>query len=226
MTRMARCGHLSPLGPIWICGCPNLIIVVGIAPLTLGVFGYDGNRLYVLFTPEIHPDGTRVFVAPIGDKGSIPLIALDDLGWWARYIFDNAPSTTGRDFAIASQVATFPDIVEAFTRVTGLPARYDSVSLDEYFTLWNGKEVPIASAVPQGKSWESNFRSWWSMWRDNIVKRDMDEIKSIHPPITLEKWMRDNRYDGTVPSALLKNAEDRRGDLKRLIGDQFYYVGF
>lgn len=184
-------------------------------------------RLYALFRPEIHEDGTRVFVAPIGDKGVVPLIALDDIGWWVRYIFNNAPATTGKDFAIASHPTTFPELVETFSSVTGLPAEYKSISLDEYFELFNGKAIPVASAVPQGKNWESNFRSWWSMWRDNIVKRDMDYVRSIHPPTTLDKWMRDNKYDGTVDHVLLKNAEDHRGDLRRFIGeDKSIYVGF
>lgn len=96
-------------------------------------------RLIEIFSAfNVREDGTRVFVAPIGDKGVIPLIALDDLGWWARYIFDNAPSTTGKDIKVASQPATYQDIVDAFKRVTGLPAEYKSLSMDEYFALWHG----------------------------------------------------------------------------------------
>lgn len=157
-----------------------------------------------------------MFAAPIGDKGVIPLIALDDIGWWVRYIFDNAPSTTGKDFEIASDPVTFPEIVETFKRVTGLPAVYKALSMDEFFELMNGKEVPVASAVPDGKTWDANFRSFFALFRDNIVKRDMDWIRSIHPPTTVEQWMRDMKYTG-IPTAIpLKNYEDGSTKLKRL----------
>lgn len=148
-------------------------------------------------------------MSPIGDKGTIPLIALDDLGWWVRYIFDNPTSTTGKNLEIASHPATYPEIVETFKRVTGLPAEYKSLSMDEYFGLWNGDKTPVASAVPDGKTWEQNFRAFFAMWRDNIVKRDMVWIRSIHEPTTLEKWMRDNQYEGKRKTNLLKNVEDR-----------------
>lgn len=156
-----------------------------------------------------------MFVAPIGDKGTIPLIALDDLGWWVRHIFDNVSSTAGKNIEIASQPSTFPEIVDTFKRVTGLPAEYKAVSMDEYFSLWNGDQVPVASAVPDGKTWEGNFRAFFAGWRDNIVKRDMAWISSVHPPTTLEKWMRDNEYTGTLAGNLLKNTEDRRTGLAR-----------
>ena len=82
-------------------------------------------RLNGLFSPyNVRKDGTVVFASPAGLTGSFPLIALEDLGWWVRYIFDNVATTTGKNIKIASQVATFPEIVEAYTRVTGKRAEY------------------------------------------------------------------------------------------------------
>ncbi|KAF8305362.1 nmrA-family protein [Clavulina sp. PMI_390] len=189
------------------------------------------DMLNVIFAPEIRPDGTRVFVAPIHDKGTIPLIALDDLAWWARYIFDEPAATTGKELRIASQLATMPDIVEAFKRVTNLPAEFQSLTMDEYSALFNGKELPTASMVPDGKTFDANFRAFWAMWRDNIITptRDMEWISSIHPPITVERWIRDNKYDGIVTSALLKNSEDHFGNLKRYVNGKsgdFVNIGF
>lgn len=152
----------------------------------------------------------------MGHEGTIPLIALDDLGWWVRYIFDNAPSTTGKNLEIASEPSSFPHIVETFKRTTGLPAEYEALSMDDYFTLWNGDEVPLASEDPEGKSWEDNFRAWWAMWRDGLIKRDMEWIRSIHPPTTLEAWIRENNYTGEASTALLKNDQDGRTKLRRL----------
>lgn len=151
----------------------------------------------------------------MGHQGSIPVIALDDLGWWARYIFDNAPLTTGKDLEVASQPITFPEVVETFKHVTGLPAEYESVSMDEYFKLWNG-EIPVATEVPEGKTFEENFRAWWAMWRDNIVQRDMDWIKRIHPPTTLEMWMREHHYTGELRIDLIKGVQDGSMNLRRV----------
>lgn len=170
----------------------------------------------ILAPLEVREDETRVFKTPMGHEGSIPLVALDDIGWWARYIFDNAPSTTGKNIEIASDPSTFPEIVETFKRVTGLPAEYQALSMDDWFKHWNGQEVPVASAVPDGKTWEENFRAWWAMWRDNLIKRDMDWVRSIHQPTTLEAWMRETEYTGKPEMGLLKNQEDGRVKLRRL----------
>lgn len=151
----------------------------------------------------------------MGHGGSIPLIALDDIGWWARYIFDNAPSTMGKNFEIASEPSNFPHIVETFRRVTGLPAEYEALSMDDYFSLWNGNEIPLASDDPEGISWEDNFRAWWAIWRDHLIKRDMEWLRGIHPPTTLEAWMRDNDYTGKMSMNLLKDTQDNKMQLRR-----------
>lgn len=156
---------------------------------------------------NVRPDGTRVWAAPMGQKGQYPLIALDDIGWWARYIFDHPLETSGKNVAIASQLASVPEIVETFTRVTGIPAEYKELSDDEWFGLWTGS-LPIASANPNGKTWEQNFRETFALWRDGIVKRDMEWISSIHPPTTIEKWIRETNYQGLPDSLFMKNVED------------------
>lgn len=157
---------------------------------------------------NIREDGTRVWVSPIGKTGTVPMIALEDLGWWTRYIFDNVESTSGKDLQVASQMASIHDVMEAFKTTTGLPAEMKELSMDDYFKLWNGTEVPMAANVPNGKTWEENFRGFMALWRDNVVSRDMEWVNSIHPPTTLEKWMRDRNYDGGFEGSLLKVMED------------------
>lgn len=172
-----------------------------------------------MFSPfKVRKDGTRVFASPIGDEGVVPFVSLEDIGWWARYVFDNAATTTGRSLGIASQPATFPEIVETFKRVTGLPAEYKPLSMDEYFGLWNGNEVPVANNVTiaeGGTSWEDNFRAFFAQFRDHLIKRDMDWIRSIHEPTTLEQWMREHDYKGVHdPNPILKKVEDRQEKLR------------
>lgn len=157
---------------------------------------------------NIREDGTRVWVSPIGDKGTIPLISLEDIGWYARHIFDQSPSTTGRDYKLCSQMVTYPEIVETFQRVTGLKGEYKSLSMDEYFALWQG-DIPLASDMPKGSfSWEQNFRAFFALYRDNVIKRDMDALREIHEPLDMERWMRETKYQGIPAFELLKNCED------------------
>lgn len=110
-------------------------------------------------------------------------------------------------------MATFPDITEAFRKTTGHPAVCLSLSLDEWISLWNASEVPVATAIPDGKTWEQNFREWYSTYRDGMIeKRDMEWIESVHPPITVEKWMRETGYIGFGPiTSTLKQFEDQTG---------------
>ena len=47
------------------------------------------------------------------------------------------------------------------------------------------------------------------MYRDDVIKRDMDEIRRINPhTLSLEDWMRKNKYTGEVRLTTLKNSED------------------
>jgi hypothetical protein len=63
------------------------------------------------------PDGTRVFAAPMGDKGRMPLIDLDDLGFYARYMFDHPREFEGRDLEVSSEHVSWKQLAETFTKV-------------------------------------------------------------------------------------------------------------
>lgn len=53
------------------------------------------------------------------------------------------------------------------------------------------------------------FSGFWKLWRDDIITRDMDWIRSINPKgHSLESWMRDTNYTGDWKSGLLKNLDD------------------
>jgi hypothetical protein len=90
------------------------------------------------------------------------------------------------------------------------------MSMNEYFTLWDNADVPIATDLPSGTTWSANLRTFFSMWRDNILQRDIEWIKSVNPgTTTLEKWMREEKYDGGPSNMLVKNVEDKRSKLAR-----------
>jgi hypothetical protein len=144
------------------------------------------------------------------------MISLRDLGWWARHVFD-APReiTSGHEIEVASEMVSWPQLVETFTRVTGLPAVYVPLTVDEWMDAMPDTSRPIAidhlrAGITSGvTTFRQNFSGFWSSWRDDVITRDMAWIRSVHPEThTLESWMRENGYTGEVKINLLKNIED------------------
>lgn len=162
-----------------------------------------------LFTPWKRPNGSFVFASPIED-GHVPMIALEDLGYFVRYIFDNPSTTSGIDLEVASERVSWPQLVETFTRVTGIPAEFKRLSMTDYFALYRNADEPVGSEVKGGTTWQKNFTGFWSMWRDDIIQRDIPALKVIHPGLrSLEGWMRETGYNGKA-AMLLKNVEDKK----------------
>lgn len=141
------------------------------------------------------------------------MIYLEDLGFWIRHVLDNpSASTTGVELEIASDYVSYPEIVETFTRVTGKKAEYKRVTVDEYFKLWDPStsKGPVASGVTGGTTFETSFGASFKAWRDDLLPRDMDWVRSVHPnTMSLERWMQETKYDGSV-HLLLKNIEDAK----------------
>ncbi|KAJ7082824.1 NAD(P)-binding protein [Mycena crocata] len=171
-----------------------------------------------LYAPlNIRKDGTVVFVAPVED-GHIPMIALKDLGWWARWTFDHRVETSARELNVTSDRVTFDDIVKTFTKVTGQPAVYKRVTMDEWFDLFDAEKMaaPVANELRRGDgstTLRENFTRFWSVMRDDIIDKDMEWIRSVHPgTYTLERWMRDSNYDGRAKN-VLKNSQDGKNPL-------------
>ncbi|CAL1716920.1 unnamed protein product [Somion occarium] len=164
-------------------------------------------------------DGTFVFATPVGN-GHVPMIALADLGFFARYTFDHRVETSGKDLEVASDIVGWDYLVSTFQKVTGQKAVALYQSLDEWFKNLDHTDKPIANEQtkvgPHTTTWRKNFTAFWSLWRDDIIKRDMEWIRSIHPNVrTVETWMRENNYKGQLKSDLLKNMEDGKAVVPR-----------
>ncbi|KAF7340370.1 NmrA-like family domain-containing protein 1 [Mycena venus] len=166
-----------------------------------------------LFTPlNVRKDGTVVFASPLGD-GHVPMIALKDLGWWARYTFDHRAEVSGRELNVNSECVQWDDLVKTFTKVTGKPAVYKRLTMDEFFDVFDPEwlDAPVASDKKKGdgsKTIRQNFQAFLTVLRDDIVDKDMGWIRSVHPgTYTLERWMRENEYNGRGDS-ILKNTLD------------------
>lgn len=167
------------------------------------------------------PDGTFVFATPIG-QGHVPMIALSDLGYFARYTFDHRVETSGQELEIASDVISWEYLVKTFQEVTKQKAIVVYQSLEEWFANFEGVENPVANEQINSGSgrlrrrsesgtmtWKENFSGWWALWRDDVVKRDLKWVRRINPRgHTLGSWMKEKRYMGEWKRDVLKNSED------------------
>lgn len=166
----------------------------------------------MMFAPlNKRADGTFVFASPVGD-GHVPMIALEDLGWWARYAFDHRAEVSATDLEVASDVVGWDYLVSTFKNVTGQKAVFLKLTPDEWFNLFDGTDHPVANEREYGDgstTWKENFSAFWSLWRDDVIKRDLGWIRSVHPGThDLEKWMKKENYRGEWKMDFLKNVED------------------
>lgn len=88
------------------------------------------------FPPTVE-DGVAVWHAPLA-QGAIPFTALDDVGVYVKWLFENAEGEAdGLDLQIAVEHVTFAAYVRAFEKVTGKPARWVDGEVDAHLeAIW------------------------------------------------------------------------------------------
>lgn len=173
--------------------------------------------------PRRDADGTYAFSLPLGKDGHLPMIALEDVGFYGRWLFDHPEESSGLDLKVVTDLVSGEMLAETFTKVsvdessdsfshltwwvnqvTGKPARFNDVTLEDFFAgLPFDVARPLAPEDPSGLTWKQNFTGWWTNWRNNTVKRDFDILDKIRPQrLTLETWMTKVGYDGEVRPVL------------------------
>src|SRR6266536_356205 len=80
-------------------------------------------------------------------SGAVPHIALSDCGVYVRWLFDNPSRANGMDLEVATDHVHYADLAKAFAAVTGKPAQYIDVTLDDY---WTKGVFAKAAAQPSG----------------------------------------------------------------------------
>lgn len=88
------------------------------------------------------------------------MVALRDVGFFARYAFDNRALVSARELAIASEMVHLGGpggLVDTFTKVTGQPAVYVRQTIEEWMGNLMNPDIPVASDVPDGTTWRENF---------------------------------------------------------------------
>ncbi|KAL2837796.1 hypothetical protein BJY01DRAFT_258247 [Aspergillus pseudoustus] len=173
-----------------------------------------------MFVPKERDDGSFVWENPAGD-GKIPLIALDDVGVYSLWIFDNPSESAGLNLEVATDQVSFAEIAATFTRVTGKTGIHKRIPLEEYlpkaepypgaYANWTIK--PDAQARDESfMTWRENFSAWWRYWSEGYgATRDMGLLDRIHPSRipSLEAWMRVKKYDGR-PRSVIKDLHEFR----------------
>jgi hypothetical protein len=148
-------------------------------------------------TPAVE-DGVLTWRVPLGD-GAVPHVALEDCGYYVRWLFDNPERANGMDLEVALEHVGYAELAAAFEKVTGHPARYIDTDLDTY---WRNGPLSAAPAAPAGynadpndkstMSIRDNFTGFWNLWKYGVVKRDYALLDEIHPNRirTAEEWFR------------------------------------
>lgn len=134
-------------------------------------------------TPTIEND-VVTWRLPLGN-GLVQHVALDDCGHYVRWLFDNPSRSNGMDLEVAIAPIPYAELAAAFTRVTGHPAQYIDISLEEY---WSDGPFAVAAKLPAGynagpdsMSSESNFSGFFNTWKYDILTRDFKLLDEIHP---------------------------------------------
>ncbi|MBW4577618.1 MAG: NmrA/HSCARG family protein [Aphanothece sp. CMT-3BRIN-NPC111] len=148
---------------------------------------------YFLPKNRIEPDGstTLVFSVPMDDK-PLTMVALDDIGWFAAYIFANPQKTLGKTLKIASDSLTMQEFVKIFTKITGLTAEYEPITLQQFREASRQGVQDIANS-PDGDFVGNMFQ----FCQEYGIHRDFQELRHIHPHLlSFETWLKKTGWHG------------------------------
>ncbi|KAI1120937.1 hypothetical protein F5Y10DRAFT_289123 [Nemania abortiva] len=159
------------------------------------------------FAPVVEND-TAVWRVPLAE-GAVPFTALDDCGYYVKYLFDHPDEADGLNLAVALDHVTFTEYTRAFTAVTGHPARWDDVELNKHIENTFGPQVDLPAgynadpADPATMTLRQNFTAFFELWRHSggnkgVITRDYKFLDRIHPGRirSAEEWLRKEEEKG------------------------------
>ncbi|MFD7586250.1 NmrA family NAD(P)-binding protein [Kitasatospora sp. NPDC059811] len=133
------------------------------------------------------PDGRGglVFRLPLG-AAHYPLVALDDIAWFACHMFDNWQSWGARDLAVIGDSLTGDEIAATFAQVTGTPSTYLPMPHDD-----------LRTAVP---GFSHDYAAMFRFFADRDLyarDRDIGLLRRLHPDVmTFEDWLHHTGWTG------------------------------
>jgi len=154
-----------------------------------------------IMTPTVE-DGVVTWRVPLGE-GKVVHVALEDCGYYVRWLFDHPSRANGMDLSVAIAAIPYADLAAAFTAVTGHPAQYIDTSLEEYWARFGKGADRPAGYNADGKdratmSFRDNFTGFWNMWKYEVLERDYALLDEIHPGRvrSAEEWFRREEEKG------------------------------
>ncbi|CAD6447349.1 7957b2b8-0da6-4405-9292-4084d34caf50 [Sclerotinia trifoliorum] len=210
-----HCGHMTSKARIG-----QFILAQGQEGMKTSLFTtgpYMDMLLGGLLVPIEDSDGTFVWANPSKD-GKIPFIALQDVGVYNLWLFDNPSEAAGFDLSVVTDSVSFAEVAETFTKVTGKRGVHKYMTDEDYkkvaepypgaYVNWSlGPDVHRDESV---MLWADNFAAWWRYWGEGVTpQRDLGILDRIHPNRikSLEEWMKLVKYDGKRRN-VLKMVED------------------
>ena len=146
---------------------------MGAAVFTTGPYMEMAISAMTPMTPSVE-NGVLTWRVPLGN-GAVPHVALEDCGYYARWLFDNPERANGMNLEVAIEHVEYQKLAAAFTKVTGHPAQYIDTDLDTY---WNGP-LKTAAGLPAGynadlndkstMSFRDNFTGFWNIWKYGVI---------------------------------------------------------
>lgn len=186
---------------------PNTTILVS-APYFENFLGY------ALPEKRQNNDGETEFVFkdPMGDK-PYTMMALDDMGEFASYAFSEFENTKGKKLFVASDSPTMIKVADTFSRVTGLKAVYEPMSLKEFRDTHRGTVNDIQDS--EDGEFVGNM---FEFIHDYGIVRDYEFIKSINPKVMkFEDWLRNTQWRGepvAVQNYFVTKTAQKQEDLR------------
>ncbi|MFE4022092.1 NmrA family NAD(P)-binding protein [Streptomyces sp. NPDC059101] len=136
-------------------------------------------------TPRPDGRGGLVFRLPLG-AAHYPLVALDDIAWFACHMFDNWQSWGARDLAVIGDSLTGDEIAATFTHVTGTPSTYLPMPHDE-----------LHATVPD---FSHDYAAMFRFFADRDLyhrDRDISLLRRLHPDLmTFGDWLHHTGWTG------------------------------
>lgn len=149
-------------------------------------------------------DDVLTWRVPLTAQGAIPHIALDDCGYYVKWLFEHPQEADGLDLEVAVEHVHYADLARAFENVTGHKARFIDTDWDTYWkegSLAPGANRPAGLHAsledPATMTIKQNFTAWWNLWRESghnkgIIQRDYALLDRIFPGRvkTAEEYLR------------------------------------
>ncbi|KAI9685679.1 MAG: hypothetical protein M1822_004239 [Bathelium mastoideum] len=178
---------------------------MGAALFTTGPYMEMTLAAATIMSPQVSEDGVVTWGVPSGDS-TVATVALEDCGYYVRWLFDHPQRANGLDLQVSIADTTFKEVAAAFEKVTGKPARHEDVTLEEYWE--SGPAAHIAKSGrssaynsdlsdPAAMTFKENFSGFWNIWKlggvqNGFMRRDYRLLDEIHPNRikSAEQWFR------------------------------------